>query len=251
MIVCEKLEYAAGAFRLGPADLQIAPGLTVILGPNGAGKSTLLALIAGLIRPTSGQVLIEGQNPLLIPAHIRAGLAAAAPQNTPTVYGLSTADFIATGAFRKTRHVYSDPEVQQSLSEILNTTDLFSRKDQDFASLSGGEQRRALLARALLQNAEWTLLDEPTSFLDYAHLETLYVLLQRLKKEKRNLVLVTHDADFAAQTADHIIFLREGRVYAAGPRELADCAESLKAVFGASFTNTAEGRARPEYGAKL
>jgi iron complex transport system ATP-binding protein len=246
MIACENLEYSAGNFYLGPIDLQIAPGITSILGPNGAGKSTLLALIAGLARPKSGRVLIEGQNPLLVSARTRAGLAASAPQNTPVAHGLITADFIAAGAFRKTRHIYNDPKVLQSLSEALETTRLAGRAMQEFASLSGGEQRRALLARALLQDAEWTLLDEPTSFLDYAHMEVLYILLQKLKKENRNLVLVTHDADFAAQVSDHIVFLREGRVYASGPKELAHCTKSLKAVFAASFTNAA-GRMRQDY----
>ena len=247
MIVCEKLAYSAGAFSLGPLDLTIAPGITALLGPNGAGKSTLLSLIAGLTRPQSGRALIEGHNPLLVPAHTRAGLAAMAPQTTPALYGLSAADFIAAGAFRKTRRVYSDPEVLQSLGEMLAITNLSGKAAQDFASLSGGEQRRALLARALMQNAEWTLLDEPSSFLDYAHMEALSALLQTLRREKRNLVLVTHDADFAAHIADHIVFLRAGQVYQTGPGGLAQCTASLQAVFAASFTDAANGRICPKY----
>jgi len=246
VIVCEGLTYAAGGFTLGPIDIEIAPGISVFLGPNGAGKSSLLSLIAGLVRPKSGRITIEGHDPFLVSAHARAALAAVAPQNTPPVYGMKTADFIATGGFRKTRRIYSDPELLRSLHEILGLTMLAAQEKQDFASLSGGEQRRALLARALLQDAAWTLLDEPTSFLDYAHNQILYALLHTLKAEGRNLILVTHDADFAARIADHIVFLRQGRVHRSGSGSLASCPEILEEVFAASFTN-ANGRILPSY----
>jgi iron complex transport system ATP-binding protein len=248
MIQCEALTYAAGGFALGPLDLEFAPGINIVLGPNGAGKSSLLALLTGIARPTSGRVLIDGQNPANIYPLQRAGLVALSPQTLPPVFGMATADFVAGGAFRKTHRIYSDPDTTRALGKILELTNLSSRGGQDFTSLSGGEKRRALLARALLQNAAWTLLDEPTSSLDYAHNRALLDILRALRREKRNIVLVTHDADFAAAVeADRIIFVRSGQLFFAGHPAAALTAHNLQEVYGASFLRTPEGRVLPEY----
>lgn len=247
MIVCEALAYRAGGFALGPLDLEFAPGVSVVLGPNGAGKSSLLSLIIGLFRPHSGRVLIEGRDPQAVSPITRAALAALSPQNIPPVLGISTADFIAAGAFRKTHHIYTDPAAARALGEIMDLTNLSSRGKQDFASLSGGEKRRALLARALLQDAAWTLLDEPTSSLDYAHNRALLDLLRALTRAGRNLILVTHDADFAMAVADRIIFMRGGKVHSAGAPETTLTEEALRDVFGAAFIKTADGRVLPGY----
>jgi len=248
MIACEALAYSAGGFTLGPIDLEFTPGVNVVLGPNGAGKSSLLALIMGLLRPQSGRVIIEGHDPQRISPIERAGLAALSPQNIPPVFGISTSDFVAAGAYRKTHHIYTDPAAARALGEVLDLANLSSRGGQDFASLSGGEKRRALLARALLQDAAWTLLDEPTSSLDYAHNRALLDLLQTLKHAGRNLILVTHDADFAMMIADRVIFVREGKLHSAGaPDALTD--ENLREVFGAPFIKTAGGRVLPGYDA--
>ncbi|MDR2734871.1 MAG: ABC transporter ATP-binding protein [Spirochaetota bacterium] len=247
MIVCEALAYTAGGFALGPVDLELRPGVSVVLGPNGAGKSSLLALIMGLFRPKSGRVTIEGHNPLLVSPALRAGLAALSPQTIPPVFGICTADFIAAGAFRKTHHIYSDPSAARAQGEIMELANLSAQGGQDFASLSGGEKRRALLARALVQDAAWTLLDEPTSSLDYAHNRALLDLLRTLKHKGRNLVLVTHDADFAMAIADRIIFLRKGKIHSEGVPAAALTEAALREVFGAAFTRTPAGRVLPDY----
>jgi ABC-type cobalamin/Fe3+-siderophores transport system ATPase subunit len=177
----------------------------------------------------------------------RAGLTACAPQTTPAVYGIPTADFIAAGAYRITDRIYTDPHVEQALRDVLVKVKLEDKARQEFGSLSGGEKRRALLARALLQNACWTLLDEPASFLDYAHIETLYTLLCALKKENRNLILVTHDADFAAALADRVIFLRSGKVWREGTSSLARDTDILEELFAAAFKKYPGARVLPAY----
>jgi iron complex transport system ATP-binding protein len=227
-------------------DLEFRPGVHILLGPNGAGKSSLLALITGLLRPTNGRVLVEGRDSWRLPALTRAGLIALSPQTLPPVFGISTADFIAAGTFRKTHHIYAEPNA--ALDNILDRADLSSRREQDFVTLSGGEKRRALLARALLQDAAWTLLDEPTSSLDYAHNRALLTLLRGLRREGRNLIIVTHDADYAAAVQpDRIILMRGGKLFFAGPPYAALSEEILREVYGAPFTRTPEGRVLPGY----
>ena len=247
MVELHGLALACGKFRLGPLDGQIEPGMTLILGPNGSGKSTLLALLAGLIRPDSGRVLVDGSDIAICPDLVRAGLVAFAPQQAPASPATGTADYIAMGCYRKTRAIYSDPAARDAVRRALATAGLERQADQEFASLSGGEQRRATVARALVQEARWTLLDEPAGFLDYAHNRALHDLLTRLRDERRNLIVVTHDADFAVALADRVLLMKEGRIRHSGPASLLNDNAILADVFGTDFIHTPDGRILQKY----
>jgi len=252
MIECKSLAWRAGAFALGPLEYGFRPGCTVILGPNGSGKSSLLALIAGLVRPDSGSVFCDSQDICRLSNKARAGLIAFAPQLLQAPPGLCLADFVSMGRYRFTggsgRAIYGDLASRTAVRDMLALVGLGGCADADLSVLSGGEQRLAILARALVQEADWTLLDEPAGFLDYAHNAVLHGLLAREKRAGHNLILVTHDADFAASIADSVICLRQGRIIHQGSALDAANPEILKEVFGTDFLRTTAGRILQDYG---
>lgn len=252
MIVCDALTWLAGGFTLGPIDYTFQPGCTVILGSNGSGKSSLLTLLAGLIRPTSGHVLYDSRDTHHLSHRTRAGLIAFAPQLLQAPPGLSLFDFVSMGRYRfcggSGRAIYADRASLHAVQAVLNSVGLAEFAQTELAVLSGGEQRQAILARALVQEAVWTLLDEPAGFLDYAHNAALHGLLVREKLRGHNLVLVTHDADFAASIADSILCLRQGQIIHQGPGSDAANPEILKKVFGTDFIQTENGRILQNYG---
>jgi tungstate transport system ATP-binding protein len=197
------LVFAAGNKRLiDGIDLTLAAGaLTVIMGPNGAGKSLLLKLLHGLIQPAAGSVRWGGrptgeavrrrqalvfQRPVLL----RRSVAA----NVRFVLQLRGADSV------------------ERCRELLEYVDLASRAEQPARRLSGGEQQRLALARALALEPEVLLLDEPTANLDPAATAAIEAIVQSVHRLGTKVLFVTHDLGQARRLADEVVFLHRGRV---------------------------------------
>lgn len=251
MIECRDLVWRAGGFVLGPLTCSIEPGCTAIIGPNGSGKSSLLSLISGGLHPAEGMILINGTRQDRQPPRAMAGLVALAPQMLTPPPGLTLADFVTLGRYRFSGGwgygMYASRTGRAAVRQALEEVSLGHKAGTELAVLSGGEQRLAILARALVQEAVWTLLDEPAGFLDYAHNAALHGLLSREKARGRNLVIVTHDADFAASIADRILCLRNGRIVYQGTGRDAARPDILRPIFETDFETTAEGRIIPSW----
>jgi len=190
-----------------------------IVGPNGAGKSTLLKLLAGILAPRAGEIRLRG-TPLA--AWRRLALArelAFVPQSSPADVAFTALEVALAGRFP---HVgYFGREGAGDLSRAraaLARVDAASLENRIFAELSGGEQARVLVARALAQEPRALLLDEPTAFLDVGHRLDLY---DRLREENRDrgltVVVVTHDLNLAAEYCDRLVLTADGAVVADGP----------------------------------
>ena len=205
------LGYSAGGRRLlDGVDLDIAPGRrTVLIGPNGAGKSLLLRILHGLLPPAEGSVFWHGapagpaarkaqamvfQRPVLLRRSVAANLRFAL-----RVRGLK-------GAARAARE-----------AEILEQARLGDRAHCPARVLSGGEQQRLAVARALACDPEVLFLDEPTANLDPASTQAIEALLGAAASAGVTLVMVTHDAGQARRMGDDAVFLQDGRVAEAGP----------------------------------
>lgn len=190
-----------------------------IVGPNGAGKSTLLKLLAGILPPRAGEIRVRG-TPL--PSWGRLALArelAFVPQSSPTDVAFTALEVALAGRFPHVgyfgREGERDFERARAALARVDAAELESRR---FSELSGGEQARVLVARALAQEPKLLLLDEPTAFLDIGHRLDLY---DRLREENRErgltVVVVTHDLNLAAEYCDRLVLTDGGSVVADGP----------------------------------
>ncbi|MCP9471185.1 MAG: ABC transporter ATP-binding protein [Nitrospira sp.] len=200
-----------------------------IVGPNGSGKSSLLKLMAGLLRPASGAVYVEGRAvSTLTPIEV-ARILAVVPQEQPSLFPFSVAETVSMGRFPHRKRGWWNmgvgAETEADLVAVhraLVETDVVALADRLVSDLSGGERQRVLIARALAQESRILLLDEPTAFLDLSHQIEMCSLVRRLAGERRlTVVLVTHDLNVASLLCDRVAMMREGTVRAIGtPAEI-------------------------------
>lgn len=213
-------------------DLRIGSGLTVLLGPNGCGKTTLLRLLCGHLRPNSGKALLLGQNVHSMPAKKRARLLAYVAQNSFVQADMTVYDTVLLGRYAYTGLLKS-PGAQdtQAVKNAMQLCGVDNLAQRSVLHLSGGELRRVLLARALAQQSNYLLLDEPVTGLDVRYQLELMELLTTLGPQK-NMVVVLHDLELAARYAQTIVLLRQGHVVATGTPEAVLTPENLAAVYG-------------------
>lgn len=186
--------------------------IITISGPNGSGKSTALRCMAGLQKPRSGKVLLEGQDIFSIESRTRAGNLAILPQHTEGGGGLTVEQMVMLG---RTPHLppYSTPSRSdhEFTRQTMQQTGTLEFAGRQFTQLSGGERQRVLLTRALAQHPKVLLLDEPTSNLDLQYQYQILQLVYHLaRQEKLAVVLVLHQINLAAAISDTMILLRKG-----------------------------------------
>jgi iron complex transport system ATP-binding protein len=215
--------------------LTVEPGgWLAVIGPNGSGKSTLLRCILGL-HPHDGLVRLDGANTGGMPRRERARQVAYAPQLPVLPEGVSTRDYVLLG---RTPHraLLSAPRAvdRQVVADVMERLEIGALADRPLRTLSGGEQQRAVLARALAQQPRVLLLDEPTSSLDLGHAQQVLDLVDGLRRQDGLTVLSTlHDLTLAGQYADRLALLSQGRVAAEGaPAEVLTTA-ALQTYYGA------------------
>ena len=227
-----------GRTVLADVSLSLSPGeLVAVLGPNGAGKSTLLGALAGTVPLLSGSVQIGESALSSLSRKDVARALAVVPQSIDVAFGFTVREVVAMGrAPHQGALMRPSPEDVASTERALLRTELLALAARRVDTLSGGEQRLVAIARALAQGAPVLLLDEPTAFLDVRHARDVYARI-RDEVTLRGLacILVVHDPNAAAQYADRVVLLREGRVLADGPVEAVMTARLLGELYDAEL----------------
>jgi len=206
-----------------------------IIGPNGSGKSTLIKGISRIITPSSGHIFLDGLNVAGVSRENLAKLVAVVPQN-PILPELFTAfELVLLG---RTPHLglfryetENDYAIVQHAMQLTNTIDLAERR---IGELSGGERQRLTIARALAQEPQVILLDEPTAHLDINYQAETLELVQNLCRQQGLIVVSTlHDLNLAAQYCDQLVMLNNGQIHSEGTPEKVINVQAIKEVYGA------------------
>jgi len=211
-------------------DMTVQPGaMTAIIGPNGAGKSTLLKAALGIVKPLSGQVQVFGKT-----LESQRGRIAYVPQRASVDWDFPTRviDVVLMGLYRqlgllgrvRARH-------KASAMDCLDRVGMRDFADRQIGQLSGGQQQRVFLARALAQQADLYLLDEPFAGVDAATEKAIIGVLKSLRADGKTVVVVHHDLATVADYFDNV-FLINTRKVAEGPVATAFTAETLQAAYG-------------------
>ena len=219
---------------LSSAALEVAPGeIIAVVGPNGAGKSTLLRVAAGLLRPASGTVVLDGRP---VRAWDRSDIArriAYLPQDGQVHWPLSVRAVVALGRIpHRMRYGALSAADERIIDAAMSAADVAAFSDRSIGTLSGGERARVLLARTLAQGARLLIADEPTAGLDPGHVIAMFEHFLRLSGQGHAVVVALHDLSAAARYCHRLVLLKDGRVIAAGkPYQVLDPA-NLAAAYG-------------------
>lgn len=203
----------SGRVVLDRVTVDPIPGSTVgLLGPNGSGKSSLLRLLAGIDRPDSGSVQLDGRELHAMSRRAVARRVAMVGQHADTDLDIAVRDIVRLGRIPHTP-VFGRGHDDSAVAAAMAATSLDGMADRLWHTLSGGERQRVQIARALAQEPSELLLDEPTNHLDIAHQLEILTLIRRLEVTS---VVALHDLNLAAMFCDHVVVLSAGAVVATG-----------------------------------
>jgi iron complex transport system ATP-binding protein len=208
-----------GRAILGPASIEIGTGeIVALVGPNGSGKSTLLRLFAGLWRPDGGDVLLDGY---AIHSRSRKEIArriAFVPQETQIDFAFTVAEILAMGRYAHRGRLAPQTEADRAaISSAASYCDIADLFDRPVNRLSGGERQRVLIARSLVAQSQFILLDEPTANLDIQHALDILHLCRSLAHRGKTVVVATHDFNLVTRFVTRLVLLQSGRLVAQGP----------------------------------
>ena len=207
--------------------------ISVIIGSNGCGKSTLLKTLARLIKPISGDIVIDGKKVTSMPSKQLAKVLGLLPQSPVAPEGLTVLQLVKQGRFpyQSWRQQWTEKD-EEIVMNALKATGTEQLRDRPVDELSGGQRQRAWIAMTLAQDTDIILLDEPTTYLDLTHqIEVLDLLFELNQQQKRTIIMVLHDINLACRYADHIITVRDRGVYRQGKPEEIMTTELVSHVF--------------------
>lgn len=204
-----------------------------ILGQNGCGKTTLLRCINGSNKPTSGNVVLDGEDTSEMSKKAIARKMAFVTQTNNVTFPFTVFETVMMGRYAHQMFVSEESDHDVDIvTQAMADAGILDFRDRRINELSGGERRRVFIAQALAQEPEILLLDEPTLHLDINHQFDLLELVRRLSREKNILILiVTHDIILASRYCDKIVFMERGEIRDIGETELVATAENYRRIF--------------------
>ncbi len=217
------------------ASVRVGRGrLSALVGANGSGKSTLIRLLAGLLKPSAGEVTLGGVPLERVPPRVRARRVAYVPQGVPTVFPFTALEVVLTGRSPYTTRLrFETGRDLEAARAALAAVDAGHLEARPVTELSGGERQLVALARALAQEPECLLLDEPSAALDLKHRAALIRHLRCLRdSEGMTALVVTHDLTLLDPDFDRVYAVRRGEVAAEGSPSDVLRDEVLAEVYG-------------------
>jgi iron complex transport system ATP-binding protein len=204
-----------------------------LVGPNGSGKTTLLRLLDRIFIPNRGTILLGGQPFAKFSRRAIARRIAFVPQDNSIQFPFTVAEIVLMGRSPHTGGMaFENAHDRDVAAEMMRLTDIAGFADQPITNLSGGERQRVFIARALAQQPEIILLDEPNAHLDIAHQVEMFRMIKRLNTESGLTVLsVSHDLNLAAAYSDRIAMMVGGRLAALGPPAEVLTGDLIREVF--------------------
>lgn len=207
------------SFSLKGINLNVRRGsLTGIVGPNGSGKTTMFKTITGEIEIKRGNIFVNNWEIRKLTPKQKAQKIAIVTQNTE-VFDISVEEFVLMGRmpYRKTFQLFETEKDHLLTEKFLKLTGIYEFRNKLMTELSGGEQQLASIARALCQEPELLLLDEPTSHLDISHTLMVLNLIQKLNSEMGlTVLLIIHDLNLASEYCDYIAMMHKGEIHKQG-----------------------------------
>lgn len=207
--------------------------ISIIIGANGCGKSTLLKTMARLIKPTGGEVLLDGKSIHKMAPKQLAKVLGLLPQSPIVPEGITVADLVGRGRFphQSVMKGWSKKDYE-AVAEALEMMNITEFEDRNIDELSGGQRQRVWIAMALAQQTDILFLDEPTTYLDITYqVEILDLLTDLNKKYGTTIVMVLHDINLSARYADYLFTVKNGHLIAEGkPTEILT-ADLIKETF--------------------
>jgi iron complex transport system ATP-binding protein len=214
-------------------NLNASPGeITAIIGPNGAGKSTLLKCIAGLLKPKSGRILINGRDVKEFKREEIVKIVSYIPQDHSIRAVLTVFEVVLLGRIHSLSWKVDDKDLEITLKTLKDLgIEKFASRYID--ELSGGQRQMVFIAQALVREPKVLLLDEPVSNLDIKHQLEILDLIRKITNENNiTTLIILHDLNLAARYADKLVVLRKGEIYANGKPEHVLTKEMIRDVYG-------------------
>jgi len=232
-------------FHLRDISLSVVKGeFLSILGPNGSGKSTLLKIMTGLLTPKNGKYILKDKTFSSYSKRSIAKIIAFVPQASVSVFPFSVYEIVMMG---RTPHLnilgFENQRDHERVLEVLDLVEISHLKNHSINEISGGEAQRAYIARALVQEPEILILDEPNSHLDIKHQLSTFDLIKKLNSDnKLTVISVSHDLNLAGFYSDRIVLLKNGSIYKDDHTEKILTTDNIRDVFGVdSVVNTIPG----------
>lgn len=230
------------------ANVQInKQDLVGIVGPNGSGKSTLLRAISRVLKPIHGKVLLDEKDLYQISAAEVARKIAVVSQEQGLDFPFTVRDVVMMGRIPHIkRFAREGPRDYQAVARAMELTDTGVLADRLVSELSGGEKQRVLLARALAQEPQILLLDEPTSYLDINYQIEIMELMARLRRDYGlTIIAVLHDLNLASRFSDYLLVMKNGCVHAVGTPHQVITSSMIKDVYGCEVRVESANSERP------
>ena len=221
-------------FSLENINIEIEKGdFLSILGPNGSGKSTLIKILSGYLKPKSGKVLLDNKILTHYSPKELAKKIAYVPQLPASIYPFSVYEIVAMGRYPYLGiSGFERERDKEKILEIAKLLELEHILDKGISEISGGEIQRTFIARAMVQEPQILLLDEPNAHLDIKHQLSIFNLLKKLNEENGiTIITVMHDLNLSKYYSSRILMLKEGKVFLIGVPSIAITKENILSVF--------------------